>query len=273
LFSCPPPFRHTPSPPCSHQSHGGDLEYHQNRYARALASAAFPGCRWLDLGAGARLHGGWLGRSASEVTSQASYVVGCDMVIPHIRKHPHLTHRVGATGDRLPFANRSFDLITANMVLEHLVHPEAVFSEIARVMAPGGRFVFVTPHRGHPVVRTMSLVLHPRLRTWVAYLMERRSLEHIFQTHYRANTLRQINHLADEAGLAIRRLDRFSSYPMTNRVPGLRRVEQWWINRIEAGWGAGFRSNLLGVLEARQLVLMPASAPRSRRATEVSGEE
>jgi SAM-dependent methyltransferase len=246
------------------------VEYHQNRYATAVASAAFPGCRWLDLGAGARLHGGWLGRSAREITSQASYVVGCDMVIPHIRQHPNLTHRVGATGDRLPFANNSFDLVTANMVLEHLVNPAVVFSAIARVMAPAGRFVFVTPHRGHPVVRAMSLVLHPRMRRWVAHLMERRSLEHIFQTHYRANTVRQIKDLAEGAGLAVRRLDRFSSYPMTNRIPGVRQVEQWWINRIEAHWGAGLRSNLLGVLEARQLVLMPAAAARSRRGTVLS---
>jgi ubiquinone/menaquinone biosynthesis C-methylase UbiE len=225
------------------------VEFHQNRYAKALEAIVRPGCRWLDLGAGARLHGGWAGRSPSEVASQARCVVGCDMVIPHLRRHPNLSHRVGASGDHLPFASHSFDLVTANMVLEHLVQPARVFSEVARVLAPGGRFVFVTPHLGHPVVRTMFLLLHPRMRTWVAHFGDGRKLEHIFQTFYRANTVPQIECLAGGAGLAIRRLERFSSFPMTHRIPGVRRVEQWWINRIEARWGAGLRSNLLGVLE------------------------
>jgi ubiquinone/menaquinone biosynthesis C-methylase UbiE len=240
------------------------VEFHQNRYASALETAAYPGCRWLDLGAGARLHGGWLGRSAEAVTSQASCVVGCDMVIPHLRRHPNLSHRVGATGDQLPFADHAFDLVTANMVLEHLLQPTRVFREVARVLAPGGRFVFVTPHLGHPVVRAMSILLHPRMRIWVAHFVEGRKLEHIFQTFYRANTVPQIERLAGEAGLAIRRLERFSSFPMTKRIPGVRRMEQWWINRIEARWGACLRSNLLGVLETAQPVILPAGHSRTR---------
>jgi ubiquinone/menaquinone biosynthesis C-methylase UbiE len=225
------------------------MEYHQNRYARALDSAAFPGCRWLDLGAGRRLHGGWLGRTAAEVAGEAGYVVGCDLVISHLRQHPTLTHRVAATGATLPFADAVFDLVTANMVLEHLATPAAVFAEVARVLSPGGQFVFVTPHLGHPVVRATSLLLHSRWRSWLAWRVERRSREDVFQTLYRANTLEAIVELAGASGLAIRWLERFSSFPFAGRLPVLGSIERWWIARIESAWGSRFRSNLVGILE------------------------
>jgi ubiquinone/menaquinone biosynthesis C-methylase UbiE len=238
------------------------VEYHQNCYALALDAAAFPGCRWLDLGAGARLHGGWLGRSAESVTRQAKCVVGCDLVIHHLRQHPNLTHRVGATGDTLPFVGGSFDLVTANMVLEHLARPDLVFAEVARVLAPGGRFVFVTPHLGHPAVLAMSVLVSPRWRSWIARRADGRKSEHIFQTFYRANTVRRIRALAAAAGLGVHRLERFNSFPMSSRFRGVRAVEQWWINRIEAPWGEKFRSNLVGVLEPAPMRSLMPPPPR-----------
>jgi ubiquinone/menaquinone biosynthesis C-methylase UbiE len=249
---------------------GERVEYHQNRYALALDAAAFPGCRWLDLGAGARLHGGWLGRSAEVVTRQAKCVVGCDLVIHHLRQHPNLTHRVGASGDTLPFRGRSFDLVTANMVLEHLARPDLVFAEVARVLAPGGRFVFVTPHLGHPAVLAMSLAVHPRVRSWIARRADGRQAEHIFHTFYRANRVGEIRRLAEGAGLAVRELLRFSSMPMAHRIPVAHALEQFWINLIEARWGAPFRSNLLGVLTPNAVSPIPrnpAILPRCSSST------
>jgi ubiquinone/menaquinone biosynthesis C-methylase UbiE len=43
------------------------------------------------------------------------------------------------------------------MVLEHLESPHTVLKEIARVLAPGGKFVFLTPHLGNPWVRISYL--------------------------------------------------------------------------------------------------------------------
>src|SRR4051812_41705293 len=41
----------------------------------------------------------------------------------------------------IPFPNRSFDVVAANMVLEHVADPARFFREVARVLRPGGHFV------------------------------------------------------------------------------------------------------------------------------------
>lgn len=40
----------------------------------------------------------------------------------------------------------TFDLIFANQILEHLVHPVELVGGLARMLAPGGRFVATTPN-------------------------------------------------------------------------------------------------------------------------------
>jgi SAM-dependent methyltransferase len=74
--------------------------------------------------------------------------------------------------DTLPFAAGSFDLVSANMVLEHLPAPEQVFQEIARVLAPGGKFVFLTRHLGNPWVRISSIAFHRSVRRRLSVLIE-----------------------------------------------------------------------------------------------------
>ncbi len=50
-----------------------------------------------------------------------------------------------ALGDRLPFADRQFATVISNSVLEHIPGVDDVLAEIARVLRPGGRFIFCVP--------------------------------------------------------------------------------------------------------------------------------
>lgn len=224
------------------------VEYHQNRFARLLGEFAPAGCHWLDLGAARRIHHGWLGTPQADLVRRAAVVVGCDLSATQMRENPYL--RAAAVGDaaQLPFRGASFDLITANMVLEHLPCPAAAFLEVSRLLRPGGRFVFVTPNLRHPVVRAVSLAASARTRQQLALSIERRRKADIFPTWYRANTLPSVRALAGRAGLAAVRLETFSSYPMIRHPAPAVALECLWIRLLELPGLRSIRSNIVGVL-------------------------
>jgi SAM-dependent methyltransferase len=55
---------------------------------------------------------------------------------------------VAAFGEALPFADASFDVVLSDNVVDHAHRPEAIASEIVRVLAPGGLLYF-TVHVHH----------------------------------------------------------------------------------------------------------------------------
>ena len=56
----------------------------------------------------------------------------------------HRAHAVCADMERLPFADRSFDMVWSNLALDWLDTPQEVFVESRRVLRPGGVFMFST---------------------------------------------------------------------------------------------------------------------------------
>jgi ubiquinone/menaquinone biosynthesis C-methylase UbiE len=226
-----------------------EVEYHQNRYARGLAELVLPGCRWLDIGAGVRAHHGWRGVSADVLAARATSVVGCDLVESHLKQNASLHAAVVADAGKLPFCDGSFDLVTANMVVEHLDDPSAVFEEVARVLAAGGRFAFVTPNRSNPMVFVASVLITRALRKTLARMVEGRSPEHIFHTFYRANTGSSIRSASRSARLSVKQIDYFNSYPLVRRPWPLTVLEAVWIKMISRGGLRRITSNVYAVLE------------------------
>lgn len=51
-----------------------------------------------------------------------------------------------ADGMRLPFSDNTFDLALSSEVLEHILQPEKMLAEVARVLQPGGKLVISTPN-------------------------------------------------------------------------------------------------------------------------------
>ena len=85
----------------------------------------------LDLGAGAGIV------SQMNFRGAARRVCGVDPD-ERVLENPYLDEGKVAYGEEIPYEDNSFDLIFADNVLEHLPHPAKVFSEIHRLLRPGG---------------------------------------------------------------------------------------------------------------------------------------
>lgn len=62
---------------------------------------------------------------------------------------------VRANVESLPFEDGSFDLVLCTQVLEHVVDPQAVLRELARVLEPGGTLLLSTDHSRNTVTRAL----------------------------------------------------------------------------------------------------------------------
>ena len=65
------------------------------------------------------------------------------------KKYPNFDFRVGDL-EKLPFKEKSFDLVYSAFVFEHLDNPEKVIKEAIRVLTPGGKLVVIAPNFGAP---------------------------------------------------------------------------------------------------------------------------
>lgn len=118
------------------------------------------------------------------------------------------------TGDAtaIPFPDERFDLVVCRSVLEHLDEPAPAFREIARVLRPGGRFIFLTPSR-YDYVSVAAALIPNAWHAWILRRLENRAECDTFPTRYRANSRRAIHRLAGESGLLVRRLDYLNHHP------------------------------------------------------------
>ena len=223
------------------------LEYSQHHYEAFLARSVTPGCRWLDLGCGHQLLPPWRRTGEQALVARAGLMVGMDPEVAALRKHETIAIRVGGDASFLPFGDETFDLVTANQVVEHLSRPLDQFSEVRRILRPGGLFVFLTPNRhGHPTM--MARMTPERLKSIGVRLLEGRAEEDRFQTYYRANSKPEINALAEQAGFRVANLEFVPTTAMFAVVPPLAALELLWI-RITMKWLPELRSNLIVALE------------------------
>ena len=102
-----------------------------------------PGARVLDVGSGA----GTDSLVAAQMVGPTGSVTGIDMTPEMLAKSPSNAAAMGlenvtfieADAERLPFDDDSFDVVISNGVIDLIPDKDAVFSEIFRVLVPGGR--------------------------------------------------------------------------------------------------------------------------------------
>jgi arsenite methyltransferase len=102
-----------------------------------------PGERVLDLGSGA----GTDSLIAAQMVGAGGSVTGIDMTPQMLAKARAAAAEMGAANvefveaeaERLPFPDTSFDAVISNGVIDLIPDKDAVFAELHRVLAPGGR--------------------------------------------------------------------------------------------------------------------------------------
>jgi len=101
------------------------------------------GERVLDLGSGA----GTDSLIAAQMVGEQGHVTGIDMTPQMLAKARAAAAEMGAANvefveaeaERLPFPDESFDVVISNGVIDLIPDKDAVFAELVRVLAPGGR--------------------------------------------------------------------------------------------------------------------------------------
>jgi arsenite methyltransferase len=102
-----------------------------------------PGERVLDLGSGA----GTDSLVAAQMVGKSGRVNGIDMTPEMLAKSRAAATEMGldnvefveSEAEQLPFSDATFDVVISNGVIDLIPDKEAVFSELHRVLRPGGR--------------------------------------------------------------------------------------------------------------------------------------
>ncbi len=190
-----------------------------------------PSARVLDLGSG---RGGVMELFWHDV----QITVGADADYASLAGRRARMPAVCCRGETLPFRGEAFDLAIGLWVLEHLTRPEQVLTELRRVLAPGGHFIFLTPNARHPLIwaNRYSWAMPAVQRLLIPRLYGRAEAD-TFRTHYRANTMRDLQSLAARCGFEPRRMGAISD-PSYLAFNGLTFAMSIWLERrLPAGWG------------------------------------
>lgn len=165
--------------------------------------------------------------------------IGCGRTAPNLRK---LAGRTGAlygvdvidftvdepglqlfrndVGDMRDIPDNAIDVAYSRAVMEHIDNPDEAFAELARVLKPGGVYIFVTPSI-YDYGSVIARIVPNRFHAKIVAATEGRAEEDVFPTIYACNSLGILRKQVARAGLRLqegRYIGQYPSYFMFNRV-------------------------------------------------------
>ena len=172
-------------------------------YAELLSEHLSPNTIWLDAGCGWRLLEDDMEPLENWLVDHCRLIVGLDL---SVTSHRNIGLLVQGSLYALPFADSSLDLVTFNMVAEHLDDPARAFAEAARCLTPCGALIIKTPNlmnygvMGNAVA---SRMMPEKWRLRMVYGSDDRRPEDFFPVRYKANTMRSLARLLRASGFQV----------------------------------------------------------------------
>ncbi len=230
------------------------LRNSQHVYKAWLRDQLSPETQWLDLGCGHQVLPDWMPGAEPdqlEIIHCCRMVVGIDVDHLSLRKNSLLRNKLRGDIQRLPFPDESFDLVTANVVVEHVPDPQKLLREIHRVLRPGGKFLFHTPNFwGYATL--CARLLPQALKLRLVYYLQGRREEDVFPAFYRFNTPRAIRRLAGQSHLRVVELRLVESSAQTVMLGPVVFLELLWIGMLRLRMLRLLRTNIIAVLQKAQ---------------------
>ncbi len=231
----------------AHRTITPTLRYSQEIYEEVLFFHSERIDSWLDLGCGHHLLPTWRLEQERILVEKPRFFVGMDCDISSLRNHKTIKNLVLGDISLLPFSSNSFDLITSNMVFEHLADPENQLKEIFRILKPGGLLIFHTPNASSYLV-PLARLFPDSLKTRLIWFFNRRREDDIFPTHYRINKEKTILKMAETTGFGVKKIRFIASVGEFAQIPPLAILELLLIRLTMTRFMRKFRTNIIVVL-------------------------
>jgi len=125
-------------------------QYHFEKLHHLLRLVAFDGYRGrsvLEVGCGAGVDLARFAKGGAEVTGVDLAASAIDLARANFAQQGLAGRLEVADGERLPFADNSFDLVYAHGVVQYTADPQRLVEECRRVLKPGGEAVFQVYNR------------------------------------------------------------------------------------------------------------------------------
>ena len=224
------------------------LKYSQYIYEEILAGNCQTNYIWLDLGCGHQLLPPWRYDEEKILVKKCKTIVGLDYDFHSLTKHRTIENKIRGDISNLPFSDNSFDLITSNMVLEHLNRPEIQLKEIHRILKPGGKLIFHTPNK-LSYTTVMARLIPERIKDKLIFLLQSRKEEDVFPAFYKINSRSEIEKLSEQCGFRVKKIRMICSSAQFAIIPPIVILELLWIRLLMTKPMRWLRNNIIAILE------------------------
>ncbi len=222
------------------------MAHSQYNYRDTLDRLVQSDTNWLDIGCGHTILPEWLRDS---IPFQKKLLARCRLARGYdpVDDRPHVAGLIKevSPGCSLPFEDGLFNLVTANMVVEHVADPVPFAREIHRVLKTGGLFVAHTSNLLYFEYFAAKILPNSVARV-VAHHLDEREYDDIFPAYYRINTRSAFKRLP---GFRINALECVTTGPKYKKIPMLNWIESGMIHLANLPGLHDLRSDWIAVLQ------------------------